>query len=721
MALSNVAWALATNGEKVLAIDWDLEAPGLHRYFHPFLSDPEQSSSRGLIDRVWDYVQSLADDETSRKNRFELANCDDLVQPLDLPVVNSGRLHFIGAGVQDKFYSEKVNGLDWTSFYRRFDGETFINRLIEWARDRYTHVLIDSRTGVADTAGICTTQLPDALVLCFVYNRQSIEGTVSIARSIIEERKNYKKSATRMEFVPSRVEERSAVEPARRYMAQRLMSVVDGNLNKVDQTLRLAEIRNYPWCAFEEKLAAFEELPDERGSLLDAMHGLARRVSGLNRLQIAQIDPAVLASYWQRAAFADPRIFDLRALGSANSSPDSWKQLQYWLESTDNSLNERADWLMELAETAMLFASSREGGIAESTADYFATTSIRLARRARAEAPHSYQTRLAFLLHQLAGILQRKGDLAQALEISIEAEREWRDYAAPSLKWRCALTMERKADILKALGQGDAALATYREIIDLYKSLGRRRLPIGAELAPVRIQRLFAQGLAERGDYNEANSVMAQAVKTLPTLMASVKERDISEVTEILVTRLRIASQVEPDNIDKVGHKVLSLAHSLLPGDTARDQVIVEFIVVQAELLARYGQFEDALARIEHIPYDSQLRSRAVDLKAELLINLGRPIEAADLLSEAISRGSIPVTANRLHLIQNAFHDAGQDERFHELLINVLETSKLSGTSDIAPFLRLIFNRALKIGSDRGDIDVSKLAEFLPSLLGKKD
>jgi hypothetical protein len=203
--------------------------------------------------------------------------------------------------------------------------------------------------------------------------------------------------------------------------------------------------------------------------------------------------------------------------------------------------------------------------------------------------------------------------------------------------------------------------------------------------------------------------------------MAPVKERDISEVTQILVTRLRIASQVEPDNIDKVGHKVLSLAHSFLPGDTARDQVIAEFIIVQAELLARYGQFEEALARIEHIPYESQLRSRAVDIKAELLINLGRSIEAADQLSEAISMGAIPVTANRLHLIQNAFHDAGQEERFHEVLINVLETSKLSGTSDIAPFLRLIFNRALKTGSDRVDIDVSKLAQLLPSLLEKKN
>ena len=39
MAVANVAWILASRGQRVLVIDWDLEAPGLHRYFRPFLVD----------------------------------------------------------------------------------------------------------------------------------------------------------------------------------------------------------------------------------------------------------------------------------------------------------------------------------------------------------------------------------------------------------------------------------------------------------------------------------------------------------------------------------------------------------------------------------------------------------------------------------------------------------------------------------------------------------
>ena len=43
-------------------------------------------------------------------------------------------------------------------------------------RRRYHYILIDSRTGVSDTSGICTVQMPDLLVVCFTYNNQSIEG-----------------------------------------------------------------------------------------------------------------------------------------------------------------------------------------------------------------------------------------------------------------------------------------------------------------------------------------------------------------------------------------------------------------------------------------------------------------------------------------------------------------------------------------------------------------
>ena len=52
-----VAWILASQGHRVLAIDWDLEAPGLHRYFHPFIADKELASCPGLIDFLVVFVE----------------------------------------------------------------------------------------------------------------------------------------------------------------------------------------------------------------------------------------------------------------------------------------------------------------------------------------------------------------------------------------------------------------------------------------------------------------------------------------------------------------------------------------------------------------------------------------------------------------------------------------------------------------------------------------
>jgi Mrp family chromosome partitioning ATPase len=62
MALANVAWILASAGKRVLTIDWDLEAPGLHRYFQPFLTDKELSGqeSQGVIEMAIDYAARAA-------------------------------------------------------------------------------------------------------------------------------------------------------------------------------------------------------------------------------------------------------------------------------------------------------------------------------------------------------------------------------------------------------------------------------------------------------------------------------------------------------------------------------------------------------------------------------------------------------------------------------------------------------------------------------------
>jgi cellulose biosynthesis protein BcsQ len=194
MALANIAWVLASAGRRVLVIDWDLEAPGLHRYFRPFLIDEELTSSEGLMDLVDNYanqaIRPVPLDTTPNPDWYlEYADFSDYIVSVNFPhFYTGGRLDFLPAGRQGDHYAIAVSSFNWQNFYDRLGGGGFFEAVKNNARKRYDYVLIDSRTGVSDTAGICSVQMPDALVVCFTYNNQSIKGAAAVARSAVKMR-----------------------------------------------------------------------------------------------------------------------------------------------------------------------------------------------------------------------------------------------------------------------------------------------------------------------------------------------------------------------------------------------------------------------------------------------------------------------------------------------------------------------------------------------------
>ena len=166
MALANFAWILAASGKKVLTIDWDLEAPGLHRFFRPFLIDPDLFETDGLIDTFWGFAATAL--ETAQKHdpggqthdqTSDGAMIDETKRRLNWKFPTDGYIDFVGAGRQGATYSERVNTFDWKRFYE-LGGARMLSSARDYLKARYDWVLIDSRTGVSDTSGICTMQLP---------------------------------------------------------------------------------------------------------------------------------------------------------------------------------------------------------------------------------------------------------------------------------------------------------------------------------------------------------------------------------------------------------------------------------------------------------------------------------------------------------------------------------------------------------------------------------
>ena len=189
MALVNAAVELAQRGRKVLAVDFDLEAPGLDTF--DILGAGAGPARLGVVDFVREYVVTGQAPEVGRfvSQSPALEN---------LWVMPSG---------SQQHYAASLGGIDWQDLYEHRDGYLLFEDLKEQWRDSLQpdYVLIDSRTGYTDTCGICTRQLPDAVILLFFPNAQNLRGLAEVVRDIRAESENMFERRIETHFVMSNV------------------------------------------------------------------------------------------------------------------------------------------------------------------------------------------------------------------------------------------------------------------------------------------------------------------------------------------------------------------------------------------------------------------------------------------------------------------------------------------------------------------------------------
>jgi hypothetical protein len=286
MLLANVAWILASAGKRVLVIDWDLEAPGLHHYLHPFLIDPRLEATDGLIDMVVEYSRDAVTPEDKSSGTSWLDHAADIsrfVASINWDFPNNGQLHMLPAGRQNASFSVRVNTFQWQDFYERLNGGAFLELVKKKIQNdyEYDHILIDSRTGVSDTSGICTVQMPDRLVVCFTGSEQSIKGSAAVAESVWAQwsRLNAAKpdaeppTGRQRRIFPllMRIEasEKNKLDAARAHVRE-IFGWLPG-LSESNQTYwDKAEVGYWPFYAFEEVLAVFGDKFRTDSSLLSA-------------------------------------------------------------------------------------------------------------------------------------------------------------------------------------------------------------------------------------------------------------------------------------------------------------------------------------------------------------------------------------------------------------------------------------------------------------------
>lgn len=216
MALANIACLLAkqTNVNKgVLVLDWDLEGPGMHHFLQSSVDykGPSIQNQQGIIDLF------LSLESILRKGKYDSPDKSEvLFDKLDInsyvTKTNIDNLKLIKAGNFDEKYSYKVNTFKWDELYNH--APWLFTSLALYLSKQYDYILVDSRTGISDTSGICTMLMPEKLVLVFTPNRQSLTGFSEIVPRAVNYRKQSDDLRPLVVFpLPSRIE---TTEPALR-------------------------------------------------------------------------------------------------------------------------------------------------------------------------------------------------------------------------------------------------------------------------------------------------------------------------------------------------------------------------------------------------------------------------------------------------------------------------------------------------------------------------
>ena len=219
MALVNVAHVLARDGWRVLMVDFDLEAPGMTHFFAEQVRNRPETVKHDALDLLLHAKGTIGWDLTEKKSKpLEIPkSLAEYIVNIPLPdkwkdkviPYRSGRLDLLPATLDpveredapeaepSRNYLRRMDELDLQGVFdvggpRHWFGnhvrQYFVNarfkatgdllftlRKTVWAA--YDLVLVDSRTGLNEVAGLCIGPLCDALVICCGLNDQSIYGT----------------------------------------------------------------------------------------------------------------------------------------------------------------------------------------------------------------------------------------------------------------------------------------------------------------------------------------------------------------------------------------------------------------------------------------------------------------------------------------------------------------------------------------------------------------
>ena len=214
-------------------------------------------------------------------------------------------------------YRQSLQRLDWDALYNERDFAGTLNHWkIEWKKE-YDFVLVDSRTGLADTVGICTIHLPDELVMVFSANEQSINGGCRVLQKAVAARADLRYSPGLPNIIPvlSRLDQQAEDELSKHWLAKVRNLTAELFHSWLPHTVSLEEyygtfkVPHFARWSFGEELPVL--LPEETGADSQTISYYLHRIGDLLDGNATDLD-------YVRPGIHPPRVHQL-CLGIARA------------------------------------------------------------------------------------------------------------------------------------------------------------------------------------------------------------------------------------------------------------------------------------------------------------------------------------------------------------------------------------------------------------------
>lgn len=179
LALSNIAIRLSELKKKVCVLDFDLEAPGLEFKFSNY--NPSKAIEQGIVDYIDMFTKTFTIPKSIKDFSIDLLPPNNLFEKIQL----------IPAGnIDDPLYWKKLSCINWSSMFYEEESkgvEFFLDLKHKIETElQPDFLLIDSRTGITDIAGITLKLLADEAVILAANNQENLYGSKKIIKSLVD-------------------------------------------------------------------------------------------------------------------------------------------------------------------------------------------------------------------------------------------------------------------------------------------------------------------------------------------------------------------------------------------------------------------------------------------------------------------------------------------------------------------------------------------------------